>query len=56
MITRIRKQLFSLRHTYRNPLDAQRARVLLLLNIAIVMLAIAAGCTGLFLSLNTYGT
>ena len=40
MITRIRKQIFSLRHKYPNPLDAQRAQILLVLNVAIVVLSI----------------
>ncbi|MBA3872997.1 MAG: GAF domain-containing protein [Anaerolineae bacterium] len=40
MITRFRKQVFSLRHTYSNPLDIQRAQVLLIVDVAIVVLAI----------------
>src|SRR4051812_9600897 len=40
MITRIRKQIFSLRHTYSNPLDTQRAQVLLVVNVTIVVLSI----------------
>jgi GAF domain-containing protein len=40
MITRIRKQLFSLRHKYSNPLDIQRAQILLIVNVAIVVLSI----------------
>ncbi len=40
MITRIRKQLFSLRHLYSNPLDVQRAQVLLFMNIAMVVVTL----------------
>lgn len=42
MITRIRKQLFSVRHTYTNPLDRQRAQVLLFLNLALVLITLAS--------------
>ncbi len=40
MMTRIRQRLFTLRHTYSNPLDAQRARILLYLNIAIITMTV----------------
>ena len=40
MITRIRKQILSLRHKYTNPLDIQRARILLIVNVAVVVLSI----------------
>ena len=40
MITRIRQRLFTLRYTYANPLDAQRARVLLYLTLAIIVVTL----------------
>lgn len=51
MITRIRKQLFSLRHAYSNPLDRQRAQVLLFLNLALVVITIISV---LFLTIPSY--
>jgi len=41
MITRIRQRLFTLRHTYGNPLGAQRARVLLYLSLALILITVA---------------
>jgi GAF domain-containing protein len=40
MITRIRRGLFSIRHVYLNPIDRQRASVLLLVNWIIVLTTI----------------
>ncbi len=40
MMTRIRQRFFSLRHTYGNPLDRQRAQVLLFLDIVIVIVTV----------------
>ena len=41
MITRIRRRLFSIRHIYLNPIDRQRASVLLVVNWTLVLAAIA---------------
>ncbi len=38
MITRIRQRLFSVRHLYSNPLDAQRAQVLTVLTVIIAVM------------------
>lgn len=51
MITRIRKQLFSLRHAYSNPLDRQRAQILLFLNLALVVITTISV---LFLTIPSY--
>lgn len=40
MMNRIRQRLFTLHHAYTNPLDAQRAQVLLLLNIVVVIVTL----------------
>jgi GAF domain-containing protein len=41
MITRIRRRLFRIRHIYTNPIDRQRASVLLVVNWTLVLAAIA---------------
>lgn len=41
MITRIRRTLFSVRHIYLNPIDRQRASVLLFVNWTLVLAALA---------------
>jgi GAF domain-containing protein len=42
MITRIRQRFFNLHYTYTNPLDAQRAQVLLLVSAALFVVAVVA--------------
>ncbi len=42
MITRIRQRFFHVRFTYPNPLDAQRAQVLLFVSAALLLVAVAA--------------
>ncbi len=41
MMTRIRRILFSVRHIYLNPIDRQRASVLLFVNWTLVLAALA---------------
>lgn len=56
MITRIRRQLFSLRYAYTNPIDAQRAGILLIVNVAIVVLSLATTFLLLIPSMVSSGT
>lgn len=46
MIARLRRALFQVRHVYLNPVDRQRANVLLIINFAIVVASALWGLTG----------